>query len=83
MTGCYDDGAVWKQLIDLELRVKELERLCSQTNTNIEALQTIVSALQDKDYVTGVAPIKEGDKVLGYTILLVITSICCPRIVLH
>ena len=68
LTGCYDDGAVWKQLIDLELRVKELERLCSQTNTNIEALQTIVSALQDKDYVTGVAPIKEGDKVLGYTI---------------
>ena len=68
-TGCYDDGAVWKQLIDLELRVKELERLCSQANTNIEALQTIVSALQEKDYVTSVAPIKEGDKVLGYTII--------------
>ena len=67
-TGCYDDGAVWRQLVELESRVQELERLCSQANTNIEALQTIVSALQEKDYVTGVAPIKEGDKVLGYSI---------------
>ena len=67
-TGCYDDSALQAQLNDHELRLKELERLCSQANTNIEALQTIVSALQENDYVTNVAPIKEGDKVLGYTI---------------
>ena len=75
LCGCYDDSALrdqlndyGEQLSDHESRLKELERLCFQANTNIEALQTIVSALQDKDYVTGVAPIKEGDEVLGYSI---------------
>ena len=68
VTSCYDDSELRGILTEHDLRIKELERLCSQTNTNIEALQTIVTALQDKDYVTSVAPIKEGDKVLGYTI---------------
>ena len=45
-----------------------METLCKQMNTNISSLQTIVTALQDKDYVTSVAPINEGDKVVGYTI---------------
>ena len=76
LSGCYDDSALrdqlkeyGEQLSDHESRLKELERLCSQANTNIQALQTIVSALQEKDYVTGVAPIMEGDEVLGYTII--------------
>ena len=75
LSGCYDDSALRDQLNDygeqlsnLDSRLKELERLCSQANTNIEALQTVVSALQEKDYVTGVAPIKEGGEVLGYSI---------------
>ena len=68
MTGCYDDSALQEQLKDLESRLKELERLTAQQNTNISSLQTIVTALQDKDYVTSVAPIYEGDEVVGYTI---------------
>ena len=75
MTGCYDDsvlqgqiGSLSDQLQDHESRLKELERLTAQQNTNISSLQTIVTALQDKDYVTSVAPINEGDKVVGYTI---------------
>ena len=68
MAGCYDDSALQKQLKDHESRLKELERLTAQQNTNISSLQTIVTALQDKDYVTSVAPINEGDEVVGYTI---------------
>ena len=68
MTGCYDDSFLQQQLKDHESRLKELERLTAQQNTNISSLQTIVTALQDKDYVTSVAPINEGDKVVGYTI---------------
>ena len=68
VAGCYDDSALQKQLKDHESRLKELERLTAQQNTNISSLQTIVTALQDKDYVTGVAPINEGDEVVGYTI---------------
>ena len=68
VAGCYDDSALQEQLKDHESRLKELERLTAQQNTNISSLQTIVTALQDKDYVTSVAPINEGDKVVGYTI---------------
>ena len=68
MTGCYDYSALQEQLKDHESRLKELERLTAQQNTNISSLQTIVTALQDKDYVTSVAPINEGDEVVGYTI---------------
>ena len=75
MTGCYDDSALQGQieslsgqLQDYESRLKELERITAQQNTNIGSLQTIVTALQDKDYVTSIAPINEGDKVVGYTI---------------
>ena len=68
MTGCYDDSFLQQQLKDHESRLKELERLTAQQNTNISSLQTIVTALQDKDYVTSVAPIYVGDEVVGYTI---------------
>ena len=75
ITGCYDDsalqgqiGSLSGQLKDYESRLEELERLTAQQNTNIGSLQTIVTALQDKDYVTSVAPIYEGDEVVGYTI---------------
>lgn len=67
-TGCYDDSAIQEQLTDHENRLQELERLTAQQNTNIASLQTIVNALQEKDYVTSIAPIMEGDKVVGYTI---------------
>lgn len=46
----------------------KLEQLCQQMNTNISSLQTIVSALQNNDYVTGVVPVTEGGKTVGYTI---------------
>ena len=76
ITGCYDDsaiqeqlGSVNEQLKDYESRLEELERLTARQNTNIESLQTIVTALQDKDYVTNVAPITEGREILGYTII--------------
>lgn len=44
------------------------EALQTQVNSNVEALQNIVSALENKDYVTGVTPIYEEGKVIGYTI---------------
>ena len=68
LTGCYDDSVLKEQYKDLESRVTELERIANQLNTNVTALQTIVNALQEKDYVTSVAPINEGSKVIGYTI---------------
>ena len=47
---------------------EQLQILCNQMNTNISSLQTIVTALQNQDYVKGTAPLMENGKVVGYTI---------------
>ena len=64
----YDDSAIWDEIRDHESRILKLETLCNQMNTNITSLQTIVTALQKNDYVTGIAPIMEGGNEIGYTI---------------
>lgn len=45
-----------------------LRTMCNQMNTNISALQTMVNALQNNDYVTGVTPIMQDGREIGYTI---------------
>ncbi len=64
----YDDTALRNELTDLANRVAKLEQLCQQMNTNISSLQTIVKALQNNDYVTGVTPITKDGETVGYTI---------------
>ncbi len=71
LTGCSelaDWVTVLDRLEDLEGRVETLEEQCNQTNTNIEALQTLVTAMQSHDSITAITPIKEGDTIVGYTI---------------
>ena len=65
---CTKFDEIWDKLNDHELRIKELESLCAQMNTNISSLQTIVKALQDNDYVMGVSAIMENGKEVGYTL---------------
>ena len=64
----YDDVALWNKSQDIDTRLTTLEELCEQLNTNISSLQTIVTALQYNDYVTGVTPVMQGGKEVGYTI---------------
>lgn len=64
----YDEIAMWNKNEDLGERVGRLEELCEQMNSNISALQLIVEALQDNDYVTGVVPVTENGETIGYTI---------------
>ena len=45
-----------------------LKQQCEQMNTNIEALQVIVNALQNNDYIASITPIYEGGKEVGYII---------------
>ena len=71
LLGCsdkYDDTELRKDLADLENRVAKLEQLCQQMNTNIESLKSIVTSLQNNDYVTGIAPVILEGKEIGYTI---------------
>ena len=64
----YDDSNLWDSVHALEERMIQLEQLCKQMNTNISSLQTIVTAVQTFDYVTGVTPIIQDGQEIGYTI---------------
>ena len=63
--GCTD---IRDEFNEIHREIDELRALIEKANTNIGALQTIVEALQDKDYVTGVTPIVENGETVGYTI---------------
>ena len=47
---------------------EDLQTIVNQVNSNLSALQTIVSALQNNDYVTSVTPLLENGKEIGYRI---------------
>lgn len=64
----YDDSGLIDRIENLENRVEKLEQACKDINSNIEALQALVKALQENDYVTSVTPITENGEVVGYTI---------------
>ena len=71
----YDDSAVLDKLNGLEERVDELENRideleaeCGKATEDIKALRAIIEVLQNRDYVTSVTPIMEGDEIVGYTI---------------
>ena len=76
LTSCqFDDSDIWgtlnehtESIKDHEQRISALEELCELMNTNINALQTIVTALQNNDYVTSVIPVQKDGAVIGYTI---------------
>lgn len=65
----YDDTELRSDVNDLKSRVEKLETWCNTANSQINALQGLVTALEAKDYVTGVSPISEGEKEVGYTIM--------------
>ena len=76
LTSCqFDDSNIWNTLNeygetikDHEERITALEELCKQMNTNISSLQTIVEALEKRDYVTNVSEVRNNGVVIGYTI---------------
>lgn len=71
MVGCiayYDDSEIRSDIEDLQERVQALEEMCREMNSNIEALQSIVTAQQNGDYITNVEPITDEREIIGYTI---------------
>lgn len=47
---------------------EQLQTLCNEMNTNISSLQTIVTAMQNNDYITSCTPLIENGVQIGYTI---------------
>ena len=61
--GCskdYDDTGLKQDISDLQSRVEKLETWCTTVNSQISALQGLVTALEANDYVTGVSPVTNG-----------------------
>ena len=59
---------IWNELRDHEQRIEQLEKLCRELNSNVEAMQTILTAVQQNDYVTEVMKIMESGVEVGYSI---------------
>ena len=57
---------IWKELQEHKQRIEQLEKQCSELNSNIDALQKILTAIQQNDYVTEVSKIIEGGSEVGY-----------------
>lgn len=66
--GKVDDTSLVQSLDELEFRLNVVEDRCRRINTNIKALKSIVLKSPEKDRITAVLPIKEGDEVTGYRI---------------
>lgn len=64
----YDDSDIWNAVRSNEVRIAALEEQCRALNQDIQTLNTIVRALQDNDYVTGVVEVQKNGAVVGYTI---------------
>ena len=64
----YDDTGIWDRINDHEQRIVALEELCREMNTNISALQALIEASQNGDYITNVSPITKDGQIIGYTI---------------
>ena len=59
---------IWDKLNDHEQRIEQLEKLCLELNSNLEALQTILAAVQENDYVTEVIKVVENGVEVGYSL---------------
>ena len=57
VTSCYDDSSLWESVNDHEERLKRLETLCNEMNTNIQSLLTLANAAKSSDYITDMSPI--------------------------
>ncbi|MGM9735818.1 MAG: leucine-rich repeat protein [Candidatus Cryptobacteroides sp.] len=61
-----DNCSLKEQMNDLDSRVAKLEEMCSEMNTNINALQTLVNALQNKEFIESVSLLPDGE---GYSVV--------------
>ena len=67
LTSCQHED-IWNELREHEQRIEQLEKQCRELNSNIEAIQTILAAVQQNDYVTEVMKIMEDGVEVGYSI---------------
>ena len=68
LVSCTNLDEIREQLRDHEERIQRLETLCNRLNSNVEAIQTILTALEQNDYVTDIVKVMEDGVEVGYSI---------------
>jgi lysophospholipase L1-like esterase len=68
LVSCTNLDEVWAELRDHEERIQKLETLCNRLNSNVEAIQTILTAMEQNDYVTDIVKVMEDGVEVGYSI---------------
>ena len=66
LTSCEQFDDIWDKLYEHEQRIEQLEKQCRELNSNIDALQVALTAIQQNDYVTEVMKIVENGIEVGY-----------------
>lgn len=59
---------IWEKLNDHEQRIEQLEKLCKELNSNVVAMQTALTSIQENDYVTDVMKVVENGVEVGYSL---------------
>ena len=67
LTACQHED-IWNELREHEQRIEQLEKQCRELNTNVQAIQSILNAIQQNDYVTEVMKIMEDGVEVGYSL---------------
>ena len=57
---CTNLDEVWNELRNHEERIQKLGALCNKLNSNIEAMQAVLTALEQNDYVTDIVKVVEN-----------------------
>ena len=65
-TGCVNQ--YYEKVDELQERVEELQRICDKLNSDLSALRSLVTALENQDMVTGITELRVGSSVVGYRI---------------
>ena len=61
-------NSLWRNVTQNEARIDDLEKWCSQANTNITSLQTIVEAMKNNETINSMTPIIQEGDTIGYVI---------------
>lgn len=64
----FDDSAIWEELLNHRERIEKLEAECNRLNSNIEAMQAVLEALETGDYVTDIVKVMEDGVEVGFCI---------------
>ena len=57
---CTNLDEVWNELRDHDERIQKLGSVCNKLNSNIEAMQAVLTALEQNDYVTDIVKVVEN-----------------------